>query len=69
MRLLIKHGVDVDQPNDSFDGNTPLHVAALYGHHELVRLLVGAGANLHAMNDDGLTPKDMLPCGLESIPD
>ncbi|MDM8335780.1 ankyrin repeat domain-containing protein [Wolbachia pipientis] len=32
-------------------GNTPLHLAAYYGHTEIVDILIEAGANLNAVNN------------------
>lgn len=40
------------------DGNTPLLLAARYGHIALVRLLIGAKADLHAVNKAGHTAAD-----------
>jgi ankyrin repeat protein len=35
------------------DGSTPLHCAAWKGHAELARLLLEAGADVHAQNENG----------------
>ncbi|XP_030620523.1 ankyrin repeat domain-containing protein 27 isoform X2 [Chanos chanos] len=40
----------------SVDGFTPLHVAALHGHTELVSLLTRHGANINARNSQSATP-------------
>jgi ankyrin repeat protein len=37
-------------------GNTPLHVAALYGRGAIAQVLVDAGAPLDSENDSGETP-------------
>ena len=38
------------------NGNTPLHYACFFGHPEVARLLVGAGADLGLQNTDRHTP-------------
>lgn len=39
-------------------GSTPLHVAALLGHDEIVFALLRRGADVNARNNDGYTPID-----------
>ena len=56
MRLLLaKKGIDV---NKSFEnGFTPLHVAALYGHADVVtQLLAKGGIDVNVMDDNNDTP-------------
>jgi len=38
------------------NGYSPIHAAAAYGHHELLQLLVNAGADIHQRDVDGDTP-------------
>ena len=50
--------------------STPLHQAAYEGRGEVVRLLLGAGANVSSRNTDGRTPLAMSrlqnePCHVE----
>ena len=35
---------------------TPLHIAAIYGHADIVRILVEAGCNVRCKDDDLGTP-------------
>ena len=53
-QFLLDHGADVNAAGD--DGFTALHKAALYGHHEVMAVLLAAGANVHAALDVGRTP-------------
>lgn len=39
--------------------NTPLHIAAFEGHIAALRTLLGAGADLWALNDRGQTPSEV----------
>ena len=54
MRFLGAQGAKVKTPAD--DGRTPLCVAAMNGHLEVVRFLVAQGAKVDAPNKDGYTP-------------
>ncbi|KAF0730346.1 hypothetical protein Ae201684_012342 [Aphanomyces euteiches] len=38
------------------DGNTPLHVAARFGHEDIGHILLQTGASLHVENHDGNVP-------------
>lgn len=59
-------GADVNSPavfyvypgadNKSISGASPLHAAALRGHLEITKYLVGKGANISAKTSCGLTP-------------
>ena len=55
------------------DGDTPLHVAAGNGHDDVVRLLVGARADLNAVDSSGHLPEDdaeevrATPCIMTTI--
>lgn len=42
-----------------FDGNTPLHIAAMLGSREMVVALLDAGADPAARNKDGETPLEV----------
>jgi cytohesin len=55
VKKLIKAGVDVNT-NMSLHGDTPLHIAVGDDNLEMVELLLGAGARLDIVNEDGLTP-------------
>jgi hypothetical protein len=52
--LLLDRGANVNSVDK--DGNTPLHLAMLWGTYASVPLLVRNGANLFAKNDAGQTP-------------
>jgi len=43
--------------NDRFDkGFTPIHVASLYGHTDVVAKLKQCGAEVESLTDDGVSP-------------
>ena len=54
--LVEEHGADVNARD--FNGDTPLHNAAYRGHNELILYLVEKGADVMAVNRDGLTTVD-----------
>jgi ankyrin repeat protein len=54
-QFLIRCGSDVEA-RDLEEGRTPLHVSAWQGHLEMVELLVSAGAEVNAVDNDRRTP-------------
>lgn len=54
--FLLKEGADVNAVDECLQ--TPLHFAAQCGRPNLAELLVQAGANLSALDTDGLTPAE-----------
>ena len=40
----------------NIDGNTPLIIAAEYGHANIVKILIDKKANIEATNNNGQTP-------------
>jgi hypothetical protein len=53
--LLLAHGADVNSKAHN-SGCTPLHKAAFSGRLRLVRLLLGANADVNAVSGSGCTP-------------
>ena len=51
--LTSAPGVDVNATDQT--GSTPLLEAARYGHDDICRILIGAGANLKSKDKDGKT--------------
>jgi ankyrin repeat protein len=45
-RILVVHGIKVNQKGE--EAYTPLHVACLHGHKDIVRLLLESGADTFA---------------------
>lgn len=65
VRWLIRRGVDVNHPNAQ--GTTPLHTAAWQGRLPVVKLLVEAGAQVHATDDEyDATPAQWARHNLET---
>ena len=64
---LIRHGAALHSRDDR--GRTPLHWAVGAGSVEVVKLLIGAGADGDVTDDDGSTPLGMAMgmCGSEGI--
>jgi len=46
---LIDAGIDINKAGDL--GYTPLHIACMNGHTEIVRLLIARGADLFALSE------------------
>lgn len=62
---LITTGADVNA-HDSH-GTTPLHVAALAGNPEIVRILLARGAYVNAEYDDAITGPTPLHCATHGM--
>ena len=58
LRAMIEKGVDVNLTQDlpAEAGNTPLHVACIYGRGEVVKLLEASGADSALQNVNGELP-------------
>lgn len=54
VRRLLQLGVGVNIRN--IEGDTPLHIAALFGQEAIVKLLIEKGANVFDVNKIGETP-------------
>jgi hypothetical protein len=67
MRLLISHGVDINQQDKL--GNTALHEAATAGNLEAFKLLIKAGVDIGLVNSKGETALECIknPAVLEEI--
>lgn len=59
LELLLRHATSAMVNRAGYDGNTPLHVAALSGNRAGVAALIGAGAAIDAQNNRGETPLHM----------
>jgi ankyrin repeat protein len=53
---LVKENLNGDLEESDKSGNTPLIISAFLGNTYNVKLLVEAGANIHAKNKEGYTP-------------
>jgi ankyrin repeat protein len=54
LELLLERGADVNIDTDA-DGNSALHLAAYYGHEEMVSTLLSSGADVYRRNPSGDT--------------
>jgi len=52
VKKLISNGVDTNAKGDSF-GTTPLMIASGWGCAKIIKLLLSAGANIHATDEKG----------------
>ncbi|KIO01817.1 hypothetical protein M404DRAFT_1002774 [Pisolithus tinctorius Marx 270] len=55
--LLLKHGANPNLKDDV--GLSPLHWAVVRGNRAILRRLVEIGADIHAKDAEGRTPRDM----------
>ncbi|MGE9297319.1 MAG: ankyrin repeat domain-containing protein [Puniceicoccales bacterium] len=55
-RLLLESGADVNAGCEH--GWSPVHIAAVWGHGDVVQLLHGAGADMNGRDADGRTPEE-----------
>jgi hypothetical protein len=60
MRLLIKHGADLEETVSGWKSWTPLHFAASTGKVEAMELLEEQGARKDSKDDNGKTPAQLL---------
>ena len=58
VRMLLRLGADADGVDNMANG--PAHCAALEGRRDIVQLLGEYDCDLDAVNDDGLTPAQLL---------
>jgi len=55
IKTLLDADADINSTHNEY-GNTALHIAAWFGHHDCVRLLISRGARLDIVNKYGSTP-------------
>jgi len=55
VRVLVAADAELVRATDGSD-RTPLHLATLYGHLEVVSFLLDSGADIDAREEDGETP-------------
>ena len=65
-RVLLAAGADVNRRCEH--GRTALHMAAAWGHADMVGLLLANGADPTLAEDDGLTPPQVAGHGYRSNP-
>lgn len=66
MERIKRMGMTIDSAVDE-KGHTLLHLAASRGATEIVRALIGLGANVNTTDKDGLTPLHVAVTGRERI--
>lgn len=59
LKAMVEAGGCADIPN-GIDGDTPLHLAAKFGSLEMVQILLEADGDPTFLNNDGLTPIDVV---------
>ncbi len=58
IELIEKHNIDLTLRDDN--GDTPLHKAIAQNCDLLINYFINKGADLHAENNAGITPKQLL---------
>ncbi len=56
----IVEATHIDINRRSYTGLTPLHVACMHGHEEIVRYLIKNGAHVNALDTSGMTPLHLV---------
>lgn len=55
VRLLLKHGANVNAASSGSYGHTPIIMAAMRGHIDIIKELYANGADINAQDSDGWT--------------
>ena len=58
LTLFVQRGCEIDARSDR--NQTPLHIAILRGHSKIVERLVGYGAGVNTLDEDGNNPLYMV---------
>ena len=58
LTLFVQRGCEIDARNDR--NQTPLHIAILRGHSKILERLVGYGAGVNTLDEDGNNPLLMV---------
>ena len=65
VKLLSSH---MKNPNADFGGHTPIHVAALHGKVEVIKILAPLTDNPNPRDEDGKTPIELaISCGHSEV--
>lgn len=56
VKKFLNKDIDVNAKEKGENGETPLHVAALHGHKDIVEFLIESGAMVDSRDNDGRTP-------------
>jgi len=65
LKFLLDHGSSVGAKTK--EGSTPLHLAAKAGYDIVATLLIQAGADVNALDNNHATPLDMAQPRVKSI--
>ena len=55
-KLLLEHGANSHINFQNREGSTPVYLAALYGHNQLVEMYIAYGANINTPDKLGMQP-------------
>ena len=67
LELLVSKGADINARANN--GSTPLHDAIMFLPEECIKYLVGKGADPDIANDEGKTPRSLVPLEKRSMLD